>query len=202
MKRLAWAICFALLLPVLGNAQQIQLPTDLPEATLVALRAELAAARAAGLPTQPLVLKVLEGQSKGATGDQIVSAVRALRGRLRIAAEIFGSERPSDVIEGGAAALYVGVAEKTLRELARSTRPDAVGMALVVLGDLIRRGVPVVSAERAIVSLGAAGADARALSDFQRTVDDDIRTGLPPNRAAEVRLRGMLARFGRTGGAG
>ena len=109
-------------------------------------------------------------------------------------------DQREQVLEAAAAALYAGIDEATLRELARSTHADAVGTALVVLGDLVLRGVPASNAKRAVISLGAAGADARALNDFRRSVDDDIRTGLPPGRAVEVRLRGMLARVGGPGG--
>jgi hypothetical protein len=177
-------------------AQDVVLPADLPEATAAALRAEIDAARAAGLPHAPLVLKALEGRSKGATHAQLVGAVRALRTRLQVAASLFGRDAGAEVLEAGAAALYAGAGQKALSEIARTTRPEAVGMALVVLGDLVRRGVPVVQAERAIMSLGAAGADARALNEYRRTVDADIRTGLAPVRAAELRLQGMLARAG------
>jgi hypothetical protein len=69
-------------------------------------------------------------------------------------------------------------------------------MALVVIGDLIRRGVPVQTATHAVLTLGEAGVDARTFGDFRRHVDDDIRAGLAPERAAEVRLRGVLGRGG------
>jgi hypothetical protein len=47
-----------------------------------------------------------------------------------------------------------------------------------------------------VLSLGEAGVDARTFGDFRRSVDDDIRAGLAPARAAEVRLRGVLGRGG------
>jgi hypothetical protein len=201
----AVTLCLAALLLALPGpraiAQEVQLPHDLPEATLIALRVQIDSARAAELPTQPLVLKALEGVSKNAAHGQIVAAVRALRERLRIAASMYGTDRDEQVLEAAAAALYAGIDETTLRELARSTRPEALGMALVVLSDLVLRGVPVSSARRAVLSLSAAGADARALSDYRRNVDEDIRTGLSPVRAAEVRLRGMLVRAGGPGGS-
>jgi hypothetical protein len=195
------AIQLVWLIVVRAQAQQVQLPPDLPEATAVVLRAQIDSAREAGLPTQPLVLKALEGLSKAATHDQILAAVKALRERLRIAASVFGTDQSEQVLEAAAAAVYAGIDVATLREMALGTRPDAIGMALVVLGDLVRRGVPESDAKHAVISLGAAGADARALSDFRRSVDDDIRTGLAPGRAAELRLRGVLARVGRSGGS-
>jgi hypothetical protein len=82
------------------------------------------------------------------------------------------------------------------RTMAAGTRAEALDMALVVIGDLIRRGVPVETATHAVLSLGEAGVDARTFGDFRRSVDDDIRAGLAPARAAEVRLRGVLGRGG------
>lgn len=194
----AWAaaacvLCF--LLPA-GPVSSQELPKTLGDSTLSALRAEIGRAEAAGLPAHPLVLKALEGASKGATDQQIVAAVAALRVRLGAAAEALGGTRGEDVLVAGAGALYVGVELETLREIAEQGREDALGMALVVLGDLVQRGVPVEAASRTVISLGAAGIDAAALSDFRRQVDDDIRMGLAPGRATEIRLRGVLVRVG------
>ena len=57
-------------------------------------------ARAAGLPHEPLILKALEGASKGADSARIVTAVRALGGRLQEAARALG---PAAALTGPAA---------------------------------------------------------------------------------------------------
>jgi hypothetical protein len=172
--------------------QEPTLPGDLPAETIAALRTELARAREAGLPTRPLVLKALEGRSKGATDDQIVHAVEGLRERLVTAGEALGTGRREDVLVAAAGALYVGADTGTLRAMAHAADGDALAMALVVLGDLVRRGVPVEAAGTAVLSLAEAAASADVLREFRRSVDDDIRTGLAPTRATEVRLQGTL----------
>jgi hypothetical protein len=167
---------------------------------LDALLAEIRTADSTGLPTRPLALKALEGRSKGADDARILEAVGALRERLAVAADVLGPDRPEDVLVAAAGALYVGVGPGTLGEMSESTRGNALGMALVVVGDLVRRGVAVTVASRAVLTLGAAGATPETLSEFRRRVDEDIGTGLTPERATEVRMRGILSRIGGPGG--
>jgi hypothetical protein len=185
-----------LLVPVALPAQQETWPAGLRTDVRAALNAELRRSADTGLPRRPLILKALEGRSKGATDDQILHAVTALRERIELAAAIFGTERGEDVLVAAAGALHAGVTRKSLETMAAGTRAEALDMALVVIGDLIRRGVPVETATHAVLSLGEAGVDARTFGDFRRSVDDDIRAGLAPARAAEVRLRGVLGRGG------
>lgn len=189
-------LCAVALVSAPAAAQQVTWPPGLRSDVLAALNGELRAAEAARLPPRPLVLKALEGRSKGASDDQILEAVIALRERLEVAAAIFGIERGEDVLVAAAGALHAGVSHSALETMAAGTREDALDMALVVVGDLIRRGVPVATAMHAVLSLGEAGVDARTFGEFRRSVDDDIRAGLAPARAAEVRLRGVLARGG------
>ncbi|NIP79295.1 MAG: hypothetical protein GWM90_08820 [Gemmatimonadetes bacterium] len=167
---------------------------------LDALLTELARADSAGLPTRPLAHKALEGKSKGAPDARILQAVVAMRERLVVAADVLGPDRPEDVLVAAAGALYVGMDPQALGTIGARTRGDALGMALVVVGDLVRRGVDIAAAGRAVLALGAAGATADALNEFRRRVDRDISTGLTPDRATEVRMRGILTRLGGPGG--
>jgi hypothetical protein len=183
--------------PAVGQAVE-GLAVEFTGETLVALQAELQAAEDAGLPARPLVLKALEGRSKGAADGQILAAVAGLRARLGRATAILGA-RDEDVLVAASAALYVGVEEGTLRELTANTREGALGMAFVVVGDLIRRGVPAPDASQAVVSLAAAGARAETFDEFRRQVNADIATGLAPAQAAEVRTRGVLMNMGGPG---
>lgn len=176
--------------PAAGQAVE-GLAAEFAGETLAALEAELRAAEEAGLPARPLVLKALEGRSKGAANGQILAAVSGLRARLGRSAAILGA-RDEAALVAASAALYVGVEESTLRELAANTREGALGMAFVVVGDLIRRGVPPPDASQAVVSLAAAGARAETFDEFRRQVNADIATGLAPAQAAEVRMRGVL----------
>lgn len=195
---LVFVVLAALMVTSPSAAQQEGWPPGLSAEAYAALDKELERARDDRLPERWLVLKALEGRSKGASDDQIVEAVQALRERLEIAARILGHDRREDVLVAAAGALNVGVTRDLLQALAEETREDALDMALVVLGDLVQRGVAVPTATATVLALGQHGLDARAFGDFRRSVDDDIRAGLAPSRAAEVRLRGVL----RSGGGG
>jgi hypothetical protein len=188
-----------LLLPDSAVAQRETWPAGLRGDVTAALQSELRRAESAGLPGRALILKALEGRSKGATDEQILKAVVALHERLAVAAEIFGTDHGEDVLLAAAAAMHAGVGRNALRTLSTTTRQDALDMALVVVGDLIRRGVPTETATQAVLSLGEAGVDALVLNEVRRSVDDDIRTGLTPAHATEVRLRGVLMRGGGSG---
>lgn len=170
--------------------------------TRLALEREVRAAEEAGIPSRPLVLKALEGHSKGADDARVLAAVAGLRDRLGHAAAIVGGDASEDLLVATAGALFTGVDPGVLGDVRDRTRPDVLAAAYVVLADLVRRGVPPLRAGRAILSLGEAGIDAAAFDDFRRQVDADIRTGLAPERAAEIRVRGVLTRLGRGGGGG
>src|SRR2546428_9607276 len=65
-------------------------------------------ARAASLPTEPLVQRALEGATKGAPEDVIVAAVRRLAVDLGRAREALGSTASPAELNAGAAALRAG----------------------------------------------------------------------------------------------
>jgi hypothetical protein len=157
-----------------------------------------------GLPIEPLVQKALEGRSKGAADAQVVDVVRSLRARLSMAAEILGGSADEMKLLPAAGALYLGVEPDDLARVVAGTPSEALPMALVVLGDLVKRGVTVAIANQALLSLGEAGADAATLEDFRAQVELDIRTGVTPSHAAEIRSRGIVLslRRGPRGGIG
>src|SRR5207249_744064 len=67
-------------------------------------------ARAAGLPTEPLVQRALEGATKGAPGPLIVSAVQRLAADLGRAREALGPGTPPPDPEAGAPAATAAAA--------------------------------------------------------------------------------------------
>jgi len=170
--------------------------------TLHALGEIISDAADLGLPIEPLVQKALEGHSKGAADAQVVDAVRSLRARLSTAAEIVGGSAHEMELVSAAGALYLGVDPADLARVVAGTPGEALPMALVVLGDLLKRGVDVAIASQVVVSLGQAGADAATLEDFRAKVELDIRTGVTPSHAAEIRSRGIVVGLGRGRGGG
>jgi hypothetical protein len=154
----------------------------LDAATRPTVAALLDSARAAALPTEPLVQRALEGATKRASGDVIVAAVRRLAADLGHARSALGSTASAAELTAGAAALRAGASSTVLASL-RQTRREPLTVPLAVLADLVASGVPVDSAAAAVLALAARARDAD-LVEFRRAVERNIALGAPPAAAA------------------
>lgn len=149
-------------------------------------------ARAAGLPTEPLIQRALEGTSKRAAGDRVVAAVRRLARDLGTARSALGPAATGPEVDAGAAALYAGARPADLTAL-RARRPrQSLVVPLGVLADLVATGVPADTAAAAVLALAATTADDDYLA-FRRNVERDIALGAPPAAAAAVRSTAATA---------
>src|SRR5207237_9063499 len=155
----------------------------------------LDSARVAKLPTAPLESKALQGIALRADGRRIVTAVRAVFHSLRDARLTLGLSVTSDELNAAAAALRVVVTTAELGHLARSRHEKPLTVPLVVLGDLITRGVPRDTASATIFQLWQRGAADDDFLGLWRGVERDIVSGTAPavallNRAREIPPRG------------
>jgi len=151
----------------------------------------LDSARVAGLPTAPLESKALEGISKRVDGRRIVVAVRMVFRSLRDARSVLGAGATPDELNAAASALRVGVTRAELAHLTQTKRDKAVTIPLVVLSDLITRGVPRDTASQTILQLWQRGAADDDFLGLWGRVERDIVSGTDPgvallNRAREV----------------
>lgn len=172
-------------------AQSVAWDARLDSATAVQVRALLDTAAAAGVPLRPLQDKALEGSSKGAPGTRIVAAVRALGRELGTARTILGATASESELVAAAGALAAGATRDDVAHL-RDARGGALAVPLVVLADLISRGVPPPAASSAVTDLARAGAPDDAYAALRRAVEQDIARGTPGAAAAESRARAML----------
>jgi hypothetical protein len=164
--------------------------SKLDAASSVALNAILDSAKAQGLPQQPLIERVYEGQAKGADGPRIVASVRALAFDMVTVQRALGVLASADELKAGASAMQVGVSPVELGKMKKESRLRSLVTPLTVLTDIVSRGVPVGTAVNAVKSLVGAGAKDKDINDFQRNVKDDIQQGAPPAAAAETRAKG------------
>jgi len=172
-------------------AQETRTLSRLDAATRAVVERMVDSARADGLPAEPLVAKALEGVSKGATGPRIEHAVRELLGALHSARSALGARAATAELQAGAGALLSGARPETLRQL-RAARPaGAVTVPLVVLADLVVRGVPSDTASSAVLRLARAGRTDADLMLLRRNVEQDILAGAAPAAAATLRARAM-----------
>ncbi|HEU5219027.1 MAG TPA: hypothetical protein VFU23_10220 [Gemmatimonadales bacterium] len=187
---------FFLLAPLLGAApliaQDPRLDARLLPETAREVRILLDSARIASLPTEPLVQKALEGQSKNAPPTRIVAAVRLLLGALRDSRAALGSAASGTEVIAGANALRAGAAAATVSALRRE-RGGEVTVPLSVLTDLVARGVSAAAASRAVMSMVGEGLADRDFLLLRTQVEQDIRTGLAPGSALDRRLSGLPA---------
>lgn len=149
--------------------------------------------RALGLPTTPLEWKVAEGVTKGADGARIVGAVQRSADGLRRAREALGAEASTPELIAGAGALQVGASPEALRRLRGDRRDRPLTLRLVVLSDLVSRGVPVGDATSAVLRLSSSGASDEDFSALRRDVLRDVQGGIAPSRALASRARELAA---------
>ncbi len=170
-----------------ASAQELRLQDRVPEEVRASIDAVLDSARVLGIPTEPLVDRALEGASKGASGELILSAVRRLAGELATARDAFGTESTDPEIVAGASALRAGAAPEDLQSLRALRVEQPLTIAAAVLADLVAVGVPADTATAAVIAL-AIGADDVEYIAFRRNVERDIMLGASPTAALGVRL--------------
>lgn len=176
--------------PQAAAAQEPRLVGRLPDAARVQVDSILEAARADGLPVEPLVDRALEGAAKGASGGAIVAAVRRLENELRIAREAFGEAASDAALVAGASALRAGATRDDLARL-RTLRPEQpLTIPAAVLADLLAAGVPADMGVAAVIALAPTARDADYVA-FRRNVERDIALGASPAASVGVRLRAM-----------
>lgn len=168
-------------------AQEPRLAGRLADADRARVEALLDSARLAGLPVEPLVDRALEGATKRAPGDRIVTAVGRLFGELRAARDALGLTASAAELTAGASALRAGARPDNLRRLRTLRSDQPVTAAAGALADLVALGVSPDSAAEAVLELATEATDADYLA-FRRNVERDVALGASPTAALAVRL--------------
>lgn len=193
MRGMLLAAALAAATPAHGQAADPLAAARLDAPSRAALARVLDSARAGGLPVEPLVSKVLEGNAKGAPGPRIVQVVRTLHLALGDARAALGAGATEAELVAGAAALQAGLRPGALAELRRARGARATAGPLVVLADLVARGVPAPAASDAVLRLARAGAADGAYAALRRDVERDIAAGAAPAAAAALRAGNLAA---------
>ncbi len=179
-------LALVLAIPGAAAAQDSRLAERLDSATAASVQQMVDSARIAGLPTEPLVQKALEGRTLGASGERIVAAVEALRGQLGRARQALGGDASEAELTAAAGALRAGLPPGALQRLQslRSGRPLIVPIA--VLTDLVAEGVPAEEATRSVLDLARDGRPDDEFVALRRQVQLRRRGGAgePMNRPA------------------
>jgi hypothetical protein len=188
-------------IPGLGRAQDTASRRDLDplarlsEGARYAIELLFDSARVAGLPTAPLESKALEGISKRVDGRRIVIAVRNVLRSLLDARAALGPGATRDELNAASGAIRLGIPAAELGQLKRTHHDKQLTIPLVVLSDLVTRGVPRDTASTTIFQLWQRGAADEDFLGLWRGVERDIVSGTAPgvallNRAREIPPRG------------
>ncbi len=146
-----------------------------------------------GLPAELLYSKTLEGISKGVSGRRIVEYMRKYFSAMVDARNTLGTYT-IDEVSAATAALLDGVERQEIVRLRKSRGNKSIAVPLIVLGDLVKRGVPTGDASLAMVQLSQRGA---LDSDFQGLwvrINQDIVSGVPPAAALQRWTRDFSGR--------
>lgn len=190
MRLVTLPLLVGCVIPIALAAQDPRLERRLDAGTRAAVVVIIDSAHAAGLPTEPLVDRALEGAAKHADSTHIVAAVRLLATELSNARGALGSASSPPELDAGASALRAGVRPADLT-LLRQRRTQSLTVALAALTDLVVSGVPPDSAAAAVLALAPTARDDQILA-FRRAVERDIALGAPPAAAASVRVNAAV----------
>lgn len=175
------------------GAQDTRLSVIADDGARARISAVIERARAASLPVEPLVDKALEGARKRAADDRILGAVTSLAARLDTSRVALGSASSEAELVAAAAALQAGVGPVVLTQLRRERAGRSLAVPLVVLSDLVTRGVPHDTASALILLVAHEGLGDETLLAIQRDVQRDVRDGAHPATAAAIRARGAVS---------
>ena len=148
-----------------------------------------------GLPVRSLVNRALEGSARRASSERILRVVREFAAALYDARQVLGPGSTDGELDAAATALRAGVDERTVGAI-RDIRPAGTAVtALVVVTDLVQRGVPTPQAREALTAIGRSRPD-DVLLGLQATVAKNASRG--PGMAMDalqryVRVNGVPA---------
>lgn len=184
-----------------GHAQRDSRGLErLAPATRVAVERLADSLTASGLSADPVYAKAAEGVLKGADDARILAAVRTLARELGAARVALGASATPAEVFAAATVLHMGVSSAAIQRLREARDRGAMAVhgeaamvtPLVVLGDLVTRGVPPARAVQSIDALIARGAPDADFAALRAAVARDIDAGRAPEAAATMRTQAVL----------
>ncbi len=126
--------------PGSARAQDGRITARFAAPVAIRVNALVDSAQRVGLPTEPIVLRALEGHAKGIDPDRIIFALTRLRVALQAARSALGPTSSTIELTTAAAALQAGVPEQRLVELHQIRGTQSVTAPLGAYLDLVARG--------------------------------------------------------------
>ena len=153
-------------------------PTRFDTLTASALRVLFDSATAHGIPSAALVNQANFGAAQHASGSKILKIVREHYVAMLDAKAALGDNSSDSELDTGADALRHGIDGKALGAI-RATRPTGGSAlsALVVITDLVNRGIPSGRARDAITALARASKSDESINGLQILVARNAERG-------------------------
>lgn len=179
-----------------GARGEDRLTGHVPPATLPALDSIVEDAARAGIPTEPLIQKALEGGAKRVPPERLVAAVGASAAQLRSASALLrsaGEARPTDPAEvtAVAAALARGVSPQQVARLSAALPGEPTGPALHAVADLVGHGFAEDSSVDLVVAGAQLGVRGLRFLDVAAAAVQELQRG-NSHAAALARVRSQL----------
>ena len=179
-----------------GGRGSDRLTGHVPSVTLPALDSIVEDAARAGLPTEPLIQKALEGGAKGVAPDRLVAAVGASAAQLRSASALLqsaGEARRNDPAEvtAVAAALSRGVSADGVARLTEVLPGEPTGPALHAVADLVGHGFAEDSSVDLMMAAVQTGLRGLRFLDVAAAAVQDLQRGRS-HAAALAHVRALL----------
>lgn len=193
-RRLLWLCGLVVVGGRVAIAQDSLRLANVNRETATLLTGIVDSARARGLPTDPIVVKISQGVLLHVAPDRIVVAAQSVASRLDDArAALAPKPTPADIVAGGDALSVAGVTKAALQAV-RSTSPNQpVAVPIAVLAQLVASGVPAKRATQIVTDLIRRGASNRQFVDLGNNVNADVERGARVMASLDVRLQGLTA---------
>jgi hypothetical protein len=193
VTRRAVVVWFALQIAAgaLGHAQDQRLKARLGLPTAAAVAQLVDSARRLDLPTEPLIQKALEGQTKGAQSDRIVAAVASLLTSFTQARSALGAVATAEDLRAGVLWLRAGGSGAALARVRAAAPGRSLTVPLAVSAELIGRGWPPSEAAATLEQLFRARLTDADFLTLRAGVETAVRGGagfVPAVRAEVARL--------------
>jgi len=194
---LSVTLVVAVLAPAALSAQGVDLASRVDAQTLAVVRPVLEAAARDSLPRLALESKVLEGAAKNVPPARIGQVVAQLAEDLRVARSRLREGLPGQpLLDGEVVAVATAARQGVGVEISRAlwqARGDGASLevAVTVLGELVRRGVPVDEAASLMTHVVRTSVPLPVTAQIPGKFDSAAGGGAPPGRALGEALRAL-----------
>ncbi len=164
-----------------AGAEQVdqRLAARFPASVAVRFAGVIDSAGREGLPTEPLILRALEGGAKGVPADRIQTALTRLAASLRRAMATLGPETPETDLTTAATALQTGLEPSRLLELRNLRGEKSLTVPVGAYLDLVAQGAVAERAWLRVMDLARRQAVDR---DYERIDPADLVARRPEDR--------------------